>query len=462
VAEADAALGERRWLADLERWDTVNKPAAIAAQSALAAVDVTSLTDDDLTAHLASCRDNLSAQIYNHFDFSASAFLPVGDFVASCIDWTGCSLIEALELLQGWAPVSSCRDKLMQGVLDALEAHPDADALLDSGRPAEEVLAALRTDEGVGSRIVEWLAFAGLRPLSGIFDLTYPIALEQPAVLVQALRSARQPSAITGDPKETEARMRARVAEEHRADFDERLGDARALYRLRDERAIYADVWATGLLRRAVLEIGYRLKDAGRVEAADHLIDAGYDEIVGLHTGANQPTAAELARRHQLRLEADPSSAPKALGEAAAPPSMPPMTPASMRLARSMMTHMGHAHSGRSTTEHEHDLLNGLPGNGGVYEGVARVINGTDDLHRLGDGEVLVAATTSEAFNLAMSFAGAVVSDTGGALSHTAVVCREYGIPAVTGCRDATSRIPDGATIRVDGTAGQVQILKRP
>ena len=54
---------------------------------------------------------------------------------------------------------------------------------------------------------------------------------------------------------------------------------------------------------------------------------------------------------------------------------------------------------------------------------------------------------------------GAIVTDRGGQLSHAAIVAREFGIPAVVGTRDATSTIPDGATVQVDGSAGEVRVV---
>ena len=56
--------------------------------------------------------------------------------------------------------------------------------------------------------------------------------------------------------------MRAKVPEEHRGEFDELLGEARLMYRLRDERGVFSDIWASGLMRRAVLAAGRRLAAA--------------------------------------------------------------------------------------------------------------------------------------------------------------------------------------------------------
>jgi phosphohistidine swiveling domain-containing protein len=54
---------------------------------------------------------------------------------------------------------------------------------------------------------------------------------------------------------------------------------------------------------------------------------------------------------------------------------------------------------------------------------------------------------------------GALVTDNGGLLAHAAIVSREYGIPGVVGSRDATTIIPDGSRVRVDGSAGEVTVL---
>jgi pyruvate,water dikinase len=84
------------------------------------------------------------------------------------------------------------------------------------------------------------------------------------------------------------------------------------------------------------------------------------------------------------------------------------------------------------------------------------VVHSVDDLERVEEGDVIVAITTAESFNLALSLASAVVTDQGGLLSHAAILAREYGIPAVVGTEHGTRRIPEGAIVRVDGTTGAV------
>jgi rifampicin phosphotransferase len=103
--------------------------------------------------------------------------------------------------------------------------------------------------------------------------------------------------------------------------------------------------------------------------------------------------------------------------------------------------------------------LRGTGARAGRYEGPARIVRGPEDFHRIQAGDVLVAEITSPAFNVVLPLLGALVTDQGGLLCHTAIVAREYGIPAVVGTRLATTRIPDGARIAVDGLQGRVEIL---
>jgi pyruvate,water dikinase len=104
-------------------------------------------------------------------------------------------------------------------------------------------------------------------------------------------------------------------------------------------------------------------------------------------------------------------------------------------------------------------MLRGLAASAGVYEGPARRVSGPAEFERIVQGDVLVTESTSEAFNILLPLLGAIVTDSGGLLSHSAIVAREYGIPGVVGTRDATTRIADGARVRVDGDAGEVTVL---
>lgn len=105
------------------------------------------------------------------------------------------------------------------------------------------------------------------------------------------------------------------------------------------------------------------------------------------------------------------------------------------------------------------NTITGNAGSAGKVRGTARILRSLDEADKLGTGEILVAETTSPSWTPLFATAGGIVTDTGGILSHCAVVAREYRIPAVVGTGVATSTIRDGGTIEVDGDAGEVRVL---
>jgi len=104
-------------------------------------------------------------------------------------------------------------------------------------------------------------------------------------------------------------------------------------------------------------------------------------------------------------------------------------------------------------------VLRGIPGSPGVGRGRARVVLDPFDPRGLSAGEVLVAPITDPSWTPLFLAADAVVVDVGAQMSHAVIVARELGIPAVVSATSATSVIPDGADVEVDGTRGIVRIL---
>ena len=104
--------------------------------------------------------------------------------------------------------------------------------------------------------------------------------------------------------------------------------------------------------------------------------------------------------------------------------------------------------------------VRGFPGSAGVVEARVRVLNDAADGAALQPGEVLVTTITNVGWTPLFPRAAAVITDVGAPLSHAAIVARELGIPAVVGCGNATMRLRTGDLVRVDGTAGTVEVLR--
>lgn len=457
---AEQVYAQKLWREQLREWDAQRKPAAIAAHRALQRIDPDTLSDAELVAYLRRCRDHHAAMITQHMSLTAGAMLPTGDFLAHAADWTGVPPSELLGLLRGSAEVSAGGSDELGRLKQAFAQDGAARELLARDEDPARLLERLRSlDNATGAAVGGYLELVGHRLVDG-FDIAEPTALELPDALLRALRVALSGQAEAGsDVAARVAEVRAKVPAEHQAQFDELLGEARLTYRLRDERGVYSDIWAAGLMRRAALAAGRRVAARGRIAAPEHMLDAGLDEMAALVDGSGGPPADELARRAAFRAAHTSRDVPATLGPPAPPPpDLAALPPAVGRLMRATFISLGHVF-GSSEAPHEEQVLVGLAASKGIYEGLARRVSGPGEFGRIDRGDVLVTESTSEAFNILLPLLGAIVTDNGGLLSHAAIVAREYGIPGVVGTRDATERIGDGVRVRVDGDAGEVTVI---
>jgi pyruvate,water dikinase len=461
IAAAERALESCAWREDARRWERDVKPAAIRAHLALQAIEPTTLSREELLRHLERCRNHHCRMVVQHHSFNGAAFGPIGDFIAQVSEWTGVDPSRTVALARGAAPESAGASVELDRLVAALANDRNALALLDAGDAPGETIARLRVLGGAaGAAACEYLDSVGYRLLDSL-DVADPYALEVPEVLVRRLRRAfEQDSRPDQGPSDDEvAQIRDCVSAAHRDEFDALFAEARLTSRVRDERGIYSDVWAGGIVRRAILAAGESLARQGRIDAPVHLAEASYMEMRELIHGTGGPSAAELAQRARLRAEHRTLETPGVLGDAPQPP--PPLDglpPAVARAMRALDTSIG-ALFGEAETVSEPTTVRGIAASSGSYTGTARVIYGPEEFARLQPGDVLVTVSTTESFNTVLPLLGALVTDSGGLLSHAAIVSRECGIPAVVGTRAATTLIPDGALVRVAGENGEVEVL---
>ena len=466
IAQRDRRAREvfehKLWRDQLRDWDQTVKPRSIATHRELQSVDPAGLADADLVAYLTRCRDHHIEMIHQHMRFTGAAMVTIGDLLAHAEDWTDVPSAELLGALRGVAPTSAGASGELDRMIAAINDDPEAQRGLDSDGEAGQTLAELcRLPGESGQAVSAYLDLVGYRLLDG-FDISGRYALELPDALLRAIRAA-----VAGrdgaDPQPAVdaqiAELRARVPDPHRDDFDELLSEARLMYRIRDERGVFSDIWASGIMRRAAIAAGRRVAERGRIHEAEHFVDADFDEMCALVSGSGGPSAEDLALRFSWRTSHTAKDAPATLGPPPAPaPDPASLPPFAARMMRASAITRAALHA-TSQAPHEERRLRGLGASGGVYEGPARRVAGPSEFDRIAQGDVLVTESTTEAFNILLPLLGAIVTDSGGLLSHSAIVAREYGLPGVVGTRDGTARIPDGARVRVDGDAGEVRLL---
>jgi pyruvate,water dikinase len=458
---AGQVVAQKLWREQLRDWDENRKPSSIATHREMQAVNPDALSEAELVAYLRRCRDHHSAMMAQHMRFTGSAVVPVGDFLAHVGDWTGLPPSELLGLTRGSSTVSAGGSDEMARLKRAFAQDPAARQVLASDGDPAQALARLRSLKGeAGAAVSGYLDLVGNRLVDG-FDIAEPTALELPDALLRAIRiavSGEAPAAVDIDARIAE--VRAQVPAAHQGEFDELLGEARLMYRLRDERGVFSDIWASGLMRRAALAAGRRVASRGRIATPEQMLDASLDEMCALVAGSGGPSADELAKRAEYRATHSAKDVPPFLGPPAPPPpDLAALPPSVGRLMRATHIALGHLF-GSSQAQNEEKVLYGLAASKGVYDGPARRVSGPSEFGRITKGDVLVTESTTEAFNILLPLLGGIVTDNGGLLSHAAIVSREYGIPGVVGTREATERIADGVLVRVDGDAGEVTVLR--
>jgi pyruvate,water dikinase len=201
------------------------------------------------------------------------------------------------------------------------------------------------------------------------------------------------------------------------------------------------------LLRRLLRELGRRLVEAGAIAQRDDVFWLEGAEV-------SQAATALDAGQTQLDSLSDLVAARKMQWRGRASVAPPQLLPKDSWMAKRYERLMP-AHS----TEQTGAVIKGIPVGEGKITAPARVLYGPEDFGTMQPGEVLVAGITTPAWTPLFALASAVVTDIGGPLSHSSIVAREYGIPAVLGTGVGTKRIQSGQMIAVDGDAGTVTLL---
>ncbi len=293
------------------------------------------------------------------------------------------------------------------------------------------------------------------------FELSEPAWREDPTIPLALIKETL--SAEANDPRTLLARsakgrrnalrtLRARfAAPEKRAKFEDAWRAARPFVSVSESRALW-QLSLGGYLRVPALALGKKLRQAGQIAGAE---DIFYLRLAELESGDGSNFHETVAERRAgrerflsvvppLTLGRLPNMAPATPGDAGRPPELP--------FAVRMISGFG---GERSLDER---ILKGHAASPGTVTGVARVVESVDEADRVRQGDILVCRFTTPSWAHLFSRVSAIVADSGGVLSHCAILAREYGIPCVPGVRVGTRRIRDGMRLTVDGTQGIVRL----
>ena len=219
---------------------------------------------------------------------------------------------------------------------------------------------------------------------------------------------------------------------------------------LTPDHHFYIDQGANAHVRLVLIAIGRKLVAAGAIDEPDDVIFLGYNELrVLMGDPASADVRATIAERRAARERASTFSPPAWIG-----------TATESQLAFPYLVNWGFPEKFHRKAGAASDPVSGIGGSPGVIEGVARVVLQEDEFDQVRAGDILVCHMTNPAWVVLFTKIAGLVTNAGGLTGHPAVLSREFGIPAVVGTQDATTRIRTGDRIRVDGGAGTVEILE--
>jgi phosphohistidine swiveling domain-containing protein len=371
--------------------------------------------------------------------------------------------LDAYRLLQGYDNKTLEADRVLWRVGRAALARPTIRRVLQTRAAADVVPELQRSVEGRAflADLHAYLDEYGQR--SDKFDTIGAVSwIEDPTPAIKNLKDyvaqhGRDPeaelAALAAEREWLVSKARERLKGYPRPvveRFESLLKSAQEATVISEDHAFWIDYRGLYRIRRVLQEFGRRFAETGIIEEQNDVFYLTSDEL--RETGRALPGLDRHGLVRERKVEMERFRAirpPRAIG------TMPLGEPPDDPMGRAIGRFFGKA----PEPQVEPDVLRGNAGSPGTVRGPAKVIHSLSEADKLRRGDVLVAGTTAPPWTPLFATAAAVVTDTGGVLSHCAIVAREYRIPAVVGTGTATVAIHDGQLLEVNGSDGVVRIV---
>lgn len=447
------------------RWRAVWEPAAVASIARMRVTDPATLPDRALALHVVRRLAFAERMQRLHFRVGGATTVEWAALGLRCEQELGWDVPQVLDLLVGLPGKTTEPSFALSGLVADARGRPGlAGRLTADPPPSLDDLA--RFDPAYAAKVRTYLGEYGQRCLGA--DVAEPTMQERPEVtirlLADALRDDRDPAAeiVASAAAHVEAADRARRGFGDAAEFDRLLARAQDAYPLRDDTAFYGHV-AWGQFRYGVLALGARLVDRGLLDARDDVFLLTLDEATAALTGGGRLRELAERRRAEVAYAAD-HRGPLTIG---VPPGQPVQLDAALdevgdaeRADLAVVRWADAAYRiGTARSEQGGAVLHGVAACAGTYVGPARILVTEADFGKLRPGDVMVCPETTPQWSVLFGSVGALVTDTGGLLSHPAIIAREYRVPAVVATGNATRLLHDGQLVAVDGGTGVVEVL---
>jgi pyruvate,water dikinase len=427
------------------------------------AVDLTSIPDRELAAQLDHRIEVVGRP--DHAMVGLAYSLLVYELAEACRELLAWDTARMLTLLEGLSTTSTEPARQLAHLAGLARDRPAIRELLariDKTTPAR----LAETDAEFAEAFADYVEATGHRALR--FDVVDPNLAELPHLLLRLVADQLElpfaPDQVAEEARrrrnEAADEARARLASRSPADrerFERALARAREAYPAAEDKTWHTQAVETALLRYLGLEIGRRLVERAQLTTIDDVFFLEADDArSAMFDGADRSETARVARGRRAWAIANPG--PLGFGE---PPGSPPfelLPPAARFVNEAAM--WGFAQFFGTPVEATEGAVTGTPASPGRYTGPVRVVMGEHEFAKIRPGDVVVCPVTSPVWSVVFPTMGALVTDSGGILSHPAIIAREHAIPAVVGTGNGTDVLRDGQRVTVDGGTGRVELAR--
>jgi pyruvate,water dikinase len=469
IADAVAAVRSDKAGRLVEQWSRQWQPDLAARIAVLRDTNLEALDDGELDTHTSRALALLHEGIDVHFLLHAAIMPILAELAFACRDLLGWSDQETCELVAGLSATSTKPAHRLAELAGLAARRPAVRRLLGEvdGSTAGQLAGA---DLGFAEAFAAYHREFACRALR--YEIADPSIAETPALtlrlLADQLARGYDPAAEAAELAQhrTAAASRARAAlagrpPEDRERFERALARAERAYPVREDNEFFTVSAPVAILRYPVLEIGRRLAARGQLDRRDDVFFLTLEEArAALRDG--QARRALAARRKGERAFVEQHPGPATYGKDPGPPPPLDALPAEARFTMTALLWyidriLEAARSSRAQRAGA-QVLAGIAASAGRYTGPVRVVVDESEFAKLRPGDVLVCPITSPVWSVLFPSVGALVTDSGGLLSHPAIIAREYRVPAVVATGNATALLHDDQVVSVDGRTGRIEV----
>jgi phosphohistidine swiveling domain-containing protein len=351
---------------------------------------------------------------------------------------------------------------------ETVKKHPALIRAFDDNETADGVMRALGASNEGRSLLEEIDKYRNEYGNKSMYahEYVYTTWRENPTPIVEALRGyllsdydyekdvrqlrANRDAAI----REMWSLVPASASQEDRDKLKTALDLALKMTPLTPDHHFYMDQGTYARMRLVLMGVGRKLVELGGLSQPDDVMFLKYDELRKLSANLSTGTAKSVVKERRAAREKAFALRPRLWAGT--------ITDWSMHgepYKQVLWDWPGIYERSKESATQPAGTVKGLGASAGVYEGPARVVESAEQFDQVKKGDVLVCKMTSPSWVVLFTKIGGLITDSGGALSHPAVVSREFGIPAVVGTRTGTQAIKTGQRVRVNGASGLVEIL---